>query len=97
MSLKAGIVGLVRGKAYVGCFRKAGVEVVALCDSNERVLKEAGAEFGISNLYTQYQQFLSSGTDIVVIATPLPLHAKQCIAAIDAGKHVLSEVPPVKK
>jgi len=32
--------------------------------------------------------------DIVLIATPGPMHARpQAIAALDAGYHVLSEVP----
>ncbi|MCK4591504.1 MAG: Gfo/Idh/MocA family oxidoreductase, partial [Candidatus Latescibacteria bacterium] len=93
--LKAGIAGLKRGKVYVDCFRKAGAEVTALCATHEEVVKQAGEEFGISNLYTQYEDFLKSDIDIVVVSTPLPVHAEQSIAALYSGKHVLSEVPPV--
>lgn len=95
MNLKIGIAGLMRGKVYVDCFRKAGAEVMALCDADEQVLEETGKEFSASKLYTQYGEFLKSDIDVVVIATPLPLHAEHAIAALNSNKHVLSEVPPV--
>jgi predicted dehydrogenase len=95
MNLKVGIAGLKRGKVYVDCFREAGAEVTAFCATHEEVVKQAGDEFGVSNLYTQYEEFLKSDIDIVVVSTPLPVHAEQSIAALHSGKHVLSEVPPV--
>ena len=49
------------------------------------------AEFG-ATAFTDYDAFLASGIDAVVIASPLPYHARQAIAALDAGVHVLSEV-----
>ena len=95
MNLKIGIAGLMRGKVYVDCFRKAGAEVTALCDANEELLKQTGEKFSVVGQFTQYQEFLKSDIDVVVIATPLPSHAKHAIAALNNGKHVLSEVPPV--
>jgi predicted dehydrogenase len=95
MSLKVGIAGLMRGKVYVDCFRKVGAEVTAFCDKDEGVLKQVGKKFNVTNLYTQYEELIRSSIDIVVIATPLPLHAEHSIAALKADKHVLSEVPPV--
>ncbi|MCK4400714.1 Gfo/Idh/MocA family oxidoreductase [bacterium] len=95
MKLKIGIAGLMRGKVYVDCFRKAGIEINAFCDANEQVLRQAGKEYNVSNLYSDYNEFLNSDIDAVVVATPLSLHTEHSIAALKADKHVLSEVPPV--
>src|SRR4051794_5578188 len=36
---------------------------------------------------------LATDVDAVVVATPMPFHAPQAALALEAGKHVLSEVP----
>lgn len=96
MSLKVGIAGLVRGQIYIDCFRaQKDVEVSALCDSNEQFLYQVGKRFNVSDLYTQYEKFLKTDIDVVIVATPLPLHVKHSVAALNADKHVLSEMPPV--
>jgi len=44
--------------------------------------------------YADYQRFLSrDDMDAVVICTPHDLHVEQCVAAAEAGKHVLCEKP----
>ena len=44
--------------------------------------------------YDDYQAMLADETlDAVILATPTQLHAAQGIAAMDAGKHVLVEIP----
>jgi len=83
------------GKVYLDCFRKTGAEVTAFCATHQQTVEQAGKEFGVSNLYTQYEEFLKSDIGIVVVSTPLPVRAEQSIAALHSGKHVLSEVPPV--
>ncbi len=96
MSLKVGIAGLMRGQVYIDCFKaQKDVEVSAFCDSNKQFLYQVGKQFSVSNLYTQYEKFLKADVDVVVVATPLPLHVRHSVAALNAGKHVLSEVPPV--
>jgi predicted dehydrogenase len=36
---------------------------------------------------------LEADVDLVIVATPMPLHVPQSVLALQAGKHVLSEVP----
>ena len=45
----------------------------------------------IPQRFSHYTDMLEV-VDIVVVATPMPLHAPQSIQALQAGKHVLSEV-----
>ncbi|MCP4398168.1 MAG: Gfo/Idh/MocA family oxidoreductase, partial [bacterium] len=49
-------------------------------------------EHGIANGYRVFDDMLESDIDAVVIATPMQCHVPQAIAALQAGKHVMSEV-----
>lgn len=90
--LRVGLVG-ARARAFVAGLRALpGVAVDALCDVDPAVLAARGDELGIERRYTAYEALLDGGVDAVVIATPMHLHVPQAIAALDAGKHVLSEV-----
>lgn len=90
--LRVGLVG-VRARAFIEGLRAIpGVAVTALCDLDSTVLATLGDRFGIDNRLTDYEALLTSAIDAVVIATPMPLHVPQAIAALEAGKHVLSEV-----
>jgi predicted dehydrogenase len=42
--------------------------------------------------FTDLDAFLTSDIDIVVVSSPIPYHAEQSIAALNAGKDVLCEV-----
>lgn len=59
--------------------------------------QETGAAFaekyGITNIYTDMEAFLSSDIDAVYIASPNFLHYSQAEAAMRHGKHVLVEKP----
>lgn len=90
--LKVGIVG-VRGLSTLLGFRAmADVEITALCDLDEALLAERSKKHGIGKTYRIYEDMLESDIDAVVIATPMQCHVPQAIAALEAGKHVLSEV-----
>jgi predicted dehydrogenase len=43
--------------------------------------------------HTSYDALLADRCDAVLVAGPMQVHAEQSIAALQAGKHVLSEVP----
>ena len=91
---KVGLAGLSRGKSLVKVFSAhPRVEVSALCDIDQNRLKEMGAVFNLTDkqLFTKFDDFINSDIDIVIIATPIPLHTEQCIKSLENGKHVLCE------
>lgn len=95
MPYKVGLIGVRRGSSLVRPFQLfPETEITALCDLNQQSLAETGKAFNLpdSNLYNNLDNFLASDIDIVVVGTPIQFHAEQSIAALEAGKHVLSEV-----
>ncbi len=91
---KTGIVGLSRGRGFVNLFSaNPDVEVVAICDIDEKKLEVVGDAFVLpdKSRYTKFDDFVSADMDIVVIATPIPFHAEQTIKSLQAGKNVLCE------
>lgn len=94
--LRIGIVGLHRGVSLLRVFaRHPAAEVVAVCDRQIPRVESVAAEFSVPGVYTRYDDLLHHGLDVVVVASPLPDHAAHSIAALNAGVHVLSEVPAV--
>ena len=100
--LKVGILGVgsssivssKRGRSFIKVFQAMPqTEVVAACDLLEDGLAEVERDFGVKKLFTDYAEMLAQDIDAVVIASPAPMHAEHAVAALDAGKHVLSEVP----
>jgi len=90
--LKIGIVGS-RGLSTVMGFNSIpGVKIEAICDLNEELLIEEAKKHNISKTFRVYDDMLESDIDAVVISTPMQLHVPQAIAALEAGKHVMSEV-----
>ena len=92
---KVGIVGVSRGGSYLRDYAKSErTEITAICDLDPQKLEEFAKELNLSDsqVYTDYDEFLNSDVDIVVIGTPIPFHEEQVIKALNAGKHVLSEV-----
>ncbi len=54
----------------------------------------SGDAFAVENRFDDYDAMLDSGRiDAVILATPTQLHAEQGIKAMDAGLHVLVEIP----
>ena len=91
--LKVGIVGVKRGRAFGPALQAcAATRVTAVCDSDPNQLEAAGREFGGVQLFGRYQDLLESGIDMVIVATPMHLHAPMSAAALARGIHVLSEV-----
>ena len=92
---KVGIVGVRRGGSYMRSYaRNERTEITAICDLDVNRLSEASESLGLSDSQTfiDYDEFINADVDIVVISTPIPLHAEQAVKALEAGKHVLSEV-----
>ena len=94
MSIRAGIIGF----GYMGNFhlrrsRESGViDVIAAYDVSREKLDAARAE-GL-NTYTSLDAFLcDERIQLVFVCTPNNFHAPLSIAALNAGKHVMSEKP----
>ena len=92
MSLKVGIVGARGLSTMLGFQSLENVEVTALCDLDEALVKAEAEKYHIPSTYRVFDDMLDSDIDAVVIATPMQCHVPQAIAALEAGKHVLSEV-----
>ncbi|MCE9589808.1 MAG: Gfo/Idh/MocA family oxidoreductase [Planctomycetes bacterium] len=91
-SINLGIVGLRRG-AFAG-LRLDGLRLHALCDADPARLDKAVAQHPGVERWTDFNEMIErSKLDAVLIATPMPLHAPQSIAALNRGLHVMSEVP----
>ena len=91
--LRVGLVGW-RAKAFLSGLTVAGATVAAVCELDPDRRLALGEAAGVSprDRFHRYEDLLAAGLDAVVLGTPMPLHAPQAVAALDAGLHVLSEV-----
>lgn len=91
--IKIGIAGARGISGMIGYNAMSeDVKVEAICDLSEDVLREQSARHNIPHTYRVFEDMLESDIDAVVIATPMQCHVPQAIAALAAGKHVMSEV-----
>jgi predicted dehydrogenase len=70
--------------------------IVALVDVEPRFADEHRERFGLrdASIHTDYEHVLArDDVDVVDLCTPSHLHAPQIMAALEAGKHVLTEKP----
>lgn len=94
-ALRLAVVGGRRGRHFGRALSRLAerIELVAVCDLSEEVLGSWQGDFPAARTYQHYEDLLADeGVDAVFLATPLTVHAEQAIAALEAGKHVLSEV-----
>ena len=96
--IRLGVVGTRRGAHLVSYCKNAGnAELVAVCDKRAEGLDKMRAEYGDGiAYYADYDEFLRHDMDAVVLANYANEHAPFAVAALRAGKHVLSEVLPVQ-
>jgi predicted dehydrogenase len=93
--VKVAIVGLGFGAEFIPLYQKhPDAEMYAVCQRNPDKLKTVGDYFGVDRRYTRYEDVLKDpAVDFVHINSPIPDHAWMSIAALQAGKHVMSTVP----
>jgi len=71
-----------------------GSRLVAIADPDDKRRGKAVAKYDVPGAYDDYQALAKDpAVDLVVVSAPTPLHAKAALAAIEAGKHVLCEMP----
>lgn len=86
--------GAIARRHIAALGRIDGVEVVGLAGGDAADTAAFADEFAIPRHSLDLASFLDEpGVDAVVLATPTQLHASQAIAVMEAGKHVLIEIP----
>jgi predicted dehydrogenase len=87
--------GFVGRGAHVPAFAAMdGAQLAAVADPDEKRRNRAATKHGAKSSYEDYTDLVKDpDVDAVVVAVPTPLHAKVALAAIEAGKHVLCEMP----
>jgi predicted dehydrogenase len=69
-------------------------DVVAVCDSDEEVGRQAAKEWGAESFHADLSGMLADDSiDAVEVLTPTHLHHDHVIAALEAGKHVSVQKP----
>lgn len=93
--LRIAVVGLEFGRNFLPSYlAHPHVGEVGICDVDPATLGKVAEQFGITDRHTSLKQVIESGQyDAVNLFTPIPQHAEQAVAALDAGLHVASAVP----
>lgn len=100
--VRIGIVGcggIANGKHFPSLSKLSNVELVAFCDIVPERAELGMAKYGAKDAktYTDYRKLLEDKTiDVVHVLTPNDAHAEVSIAAMEAGKHCMSEKPMAK-
>ncbi len=93
--LRAGVIGLGVGEQHLLAYSRSGVcEVVVACDLSEEKLTAARTRYSKIRVTRDPEEvFEDPEIDVVSIASYDDAHAKQVVAALNAGKHVFVEKP----
>ncbi len=93
--VRVAIIGLGFGAEFIPLYQNhPDAEMYAICQRNEKKLKAVGDYFGVERRFTKYEDVLKDpAVDFVHINSPIPDHGWMSIAALKAGKHVMSTVP----
>jgi 2-hydroxy-4-carboxymuconate semialdehyde hemiacetal dehydrogenase len=71
-----------------------GVDVVSIVDPVTELAKKTAEQYGVDHVTGDLAEALAMpGVDAAILATPTPMHARQAIQCMDAGKHVEVEIP----
>ncbi len=93
--IRVGLIGAganTRLRHIPGLLAIEGVEISAVCNRRPESTEAVARDFKVPRAYAQWQQLLADrDIDAVVIGTWPYLHCPITIAALEAGKHVLTE------
>jgi 2-hydroxy-4-carboxymuconate semialdehyde hemiacetal dehydrogenase len=71
-----------------------GIEVVTLAGGSPDTTKEVAERFRVPHWTTDLAESLRQpGVEAAILASPTPMHARQAIESMRAGKHVMIEIP----
>src|SRR6266850_4795978 len=92
-----GIIGAGKmGRVHAANLAKGilNAKLVAVSDVVEDSAKKLGAEFGVTNIFTDYLRLVENReVKAVIIATPTSLKPQIVRAACEVGKHIFCEKP----
>jgi len=93
--IRFGVIGPGRAASRFaeGIAAVEGAEIAAVWGRNAERAAAYAERFSVPRTATTLHSLLSSDVDAVYVATHPDTHAEFCIAAIEAGKHVLCEKP----
>ena len=95
MSLRIGIIGAganTRLRHIPGFQEIDGVEVTAVCNRTRESGSKVAGEFGIATVFDDWRELLAApDLDAICIGTWPYMHCEMTLAALEAGKHVLTE------
>jgi len=96
-AITVGVLGTGTRGTFVSTMmaKNTPARIVALCDLFDEKMEQAKKSIGVDNpkLYKDFHQMLASDIDVIIIATPVFLHADHFEAAVKAGKHIYIEKP----
>jgi len=93
--VRVGVVGLGMGRYHIEHYLKhPAAKIQAVCDRDESLARKLGAEFGVPQVFADFEEFLARAEiDAVTLAVPNFLHKPMTLACLDRGLHVLCEKP----
>lgn len=93
--LNVALVGLAFGGAFAGIYKAhPNVGELTLCDLDPETAGKTSEYIGGARIAASLDEILNDPTiDAVHLVTPIPLHADQSVAVLNAGKHCACTVP----
>src|SRR4051794_21670251 len=93
--LRVGFIGSGwTDSTQIPTFRLAGLAPQAIASANPTKARAVAEKHSVPEVCATWQELIASpNVDIVSICTPPHLHKEIAVAALQAGKHVISEKP----
>lgn len=94
-ALRIGFIGSGwTDSTQIPAFRLGGLTPQAIASANPERARAVAARHDLPDVFDSWQELIASDrVDIVSICTPPDLHREIAVAALRAGKHVISEKP----
>jgi predicted dehydrogenase len=89
-AIRIGVLGLGRDAALARLAQQAGMELVAVCERDDRRRDRAATASGAA-AYRDVEPFLAHAMDAVILVNDFDQHAPIAIQALERGLSVLSE------
>ena len=95
MAIGAAVIGVgFIGIAHIEALRRIGVDVRGVLGSTPERARAKADGAGVDRVYASLDELLvDPAVQVVHITSPNVAHYEQCLAVIDAGKHLICEKP----